>query len=430
MNDESQLHEQLVRYAGGDSSAEEIRDLSARLERDPAACDALAEILLQSGAIREFAQAVPVLVSGSVARRGFPWLQWRPLAAAAVVLIGVLSWHFLKSDVETRLIVASADAGVKVERDGAMVMLDLGAALRRGDVIVTGSESVVISYPAEETRLELSPATRLEVMSHREGKRLRLLAGSLTAEVAPQPEARPMRLFTSDAEAVVLGTRFSLNAEAGHAALAVQKGAVRVNRAQSGDSIVVSAQERVDLAAARLVTREETMATPSPWRDDSTLSFDFEADDARPLLRVGRVTGDPSGAADAGHCVAGELYAGDNPHLKFGVSFRTRWVVGADSIVRGRYWAGPDVTMIQINLRCDVGERGYLVQITPEEHERWVRWEMPLAKLRQVVPDENHLQPPPPVGARAAILTLMTARASVSPQLYFDDLVIEHISRP
>ncbi len=99
---------------------------------------------------------------------------------------------------------ASADAMVKVEREGELLMLPVGAMLCEKDVIVTEEAGIVVSYPEEETRLELAPATRLEVLNHRKGKQLRLLKGSLSAEVAPQPEESPMRLFTPSAEAVVL----------------------------------------------------------------------------------------------------------------------------------------------------------------------------------------------------------------------------------
>ncbi len=77
--------------------------------------------------------------------------------------------------------------------------------------------------------MELAPATRLEVLNHHKGKQLRLLKGSLNAEVAPQPEESPMRLFTPGAEAVVLGTRFTLNADPANRELAVQKGRCESN---------------------------------------------------------------------------------------------------------------------------------------------------------------------------------------------------------
>ncbi len=89
MNDESQLHEQLIRYVGGDSTEGEVRELSARLEVDPAACDLLAEILLQGGAIRDFAQSHSA--TQIIPMPKFLWIQWRPLiAAAAGIVFGML----------------------------------------------------------------------------------------------------------------------------------------------------------------------------------------------------------------------------------------------------------------------------------------------------------------------------------------------------
>lgn len=90
MNDESQLHEQLIRYVGGDCTADEARELSSRLERDPAACELLAAILLQASAIRDFAQTHPAPQFIPIAKPAH-WLQRRPLAAAAAgVVLGML----------------------------------------------------------------------------------------------------------------------------------------------------------------------------------------------------------------------------------------------------------------------------------------------------------------------------------------------------
>ncbi|MCX6854758.1 MAG: hypothetical protein NTV80_07615 [Verrucomicrobia bacterium] len=89
MNDETQLCEGLTRYVAGDCDPKEVQELSARLESDPAACDLLAEILMQGVALRELAQAHPkwVQATSRIAQRRLGWLSWRPLTAAAAGLV-------------------------------------------------------------------------------------------------------------------------------------------------------------------------------------------------------------------------------------------------------------------------------------------------------------------------------------------------------
>ena len=94
MTDETQLIQMLTRYVGGDCTPEEVRQLSARLERDPAACDLLAEILTQGFAVREFAQArsEPVQKLNRIPQSWLDWFAWRPVTAAAAGLaLGLLS---------------------------------------------------------------------------------------------------------------------------------------------------------------------------------------------------------------------------------------------------------------------------------------------------------------------------------------------------
>jgi hypothetical protein len=354
----------------------------------------------------------------------FPWLSWRPLAAAAAGLLLVLGWLFLNGDVETGIIVASADAGVKVERAGAVVTLGLGAALRSDDVIVADAAGIVISYLTEETRLELAPHSRVEIMSHRDGKRLRLLAGALTAEVAPQPENAPMRLFTSEAEAVVLGTRFSLSADTAKPELMVQKGAVRVNRPSAGDSAVVSTDEVLDLSAAKLEVREKKAPRPAVWRNERVWAWDFETMNVWPLVRHGRVASDPAGGA-SNHCMAAELFAGENPKLSFGLSLNSRWIVAADTQLRFRYWAGESIDWMFLNVHLEGHERGFLLRIVPAKRGQWVEHVVALSELRGITAGVA-----PPVGTRTTTFSLSTARASKHAEIFLDDLVIENVTQP
>ncbi len=51
---------------------------------------------------------------------------------------------------ETELMLASADAMVKVEREGELLMLPVGSMLCVKDVIVTEEAGIVVSYPGRK----------------------------------------------------------------------------------------------------------------------------------------------------------------------------------------------------------------------------------------------------------------------------------------
>lgn len=367
--DEARLDRLLSALLDQTLTDEEFRQLNQRLADDAAARRLYLDYLqlhedLATSAVRSVMDDSPGAPGDArpasfldASRAAMPGRRVLPLrrrillvATAAALLLAGLWWQVARSIVETGLIVASADGPVSVERDGRMLALHLGDELSVGDVVHASRGGIVAAYVAEETRLELSAQAQLKVLDHQTGKRLRLLAGSLSADVAMQPEERPLRLFLADAEAVVLGTRFTLSAD-GDPSLEVQEGAVRVNRAEPRDSVVVNAQEKVALSAPRWNALPEQANVKSPWRDEHTLRIGFDEDGPRPRFRVGRVTLDPLEPRNG--CVAGELYLGDNPHLKFGVSLVARFIVEADSRLRVRYWAGPDVEMIQMVLHCE-----------------------------------------------------------------------------
>lgn len=353
--------------------------------------------------------------------RALLWRWWTPLATALVV-IGTVAWLMWPHTYETGFILASADAAVKVERAGVAMMLPVGTMLREGDVIITGGAGIVASYPVEETRLELDPHTRLEVLTHRDGKRLRLLAGSLSAEVSPQPEGRPMRLFSPGAEAVVLGTRFTLSADAPRSELAVHKGAVRVNRTATEDSIVVSAAEKVMLGAKSLELESLPPLVPPRWRDEHTLALDFETPVTWPVLRGGRVVANPQ---EPGSCLTGELVEvvrrkGDK--LVLATSLRPQCVLSAASQLKLRYWAASGIESIEVFLYVVGVERAFKAELKPEAHDRWMEWTLSFVSLKSAT------GAPPSSDATLRSISIHTSPVSGPLAFYVDDVVLEHVS--
>jgi len=408
------------RYLGGEATLEEAQRLESMLAVDAQLRrDYLAYARVEAGLS---SKVRPKLVETSPPNR---WLSWRPLAAAAAILIlvalGWLSW-LSSGTVDTALVIASADSTVQVERAGETMRLPLGTMLIEGDVVVSEGTSIVVSYPEEETRIELAPGTRLEVLRHREGKRLRLHAGTLSAEVAPQPEGRPMRLFTLDAEAVVLGTRFTLNAEATKQELAVQKGAVRVNRATMADSIVVSAEEKVRLSAKALELEPLPPALPPRWRDEHTLALDFETDVTWPLLRAGRVVVSPQ---ESGHCLAAELVEVVRRHgdrLVLATSLRPQCILSADSRLQLRCWAASGIEGIEVFLYVFGVERAFKAELKPEANDRWVDCSFAFAEFKSAA------GAPPASNAQVRSISVHTSPVSGPLAFFVDDVVLENVS--
>lgn len=117
-----------------------------------------------------------------------------------------------------------------------------------------GPDSRAVMRFPDGTRLEISGDTeisRLEAPPSGDpgGRRVFLARGELAAEVARQPEGRPLRFITPNAVAEVRGTRLTLAATPEETRVEVQEGRVRVTRTSDRASVEVSAGQGVVVAA-------------------------------------------------------------------------------------------------------------------------------------------------------------------------------------
>jgi hypothetical protein len=123
-----------------------------------------------------------------------------------------------------------------------------GTSVRFGMGVVTvGRDSrALLAFP-DHTTFELAGNTALVQISEGDaptrGKEGFLARGRLVADVAPQPPGRPMLITTPQAEAVVVGTRFTLAVEARSTRLDVEQGAVELERLSGGNPAVVRSAE-------------------------------------------------------------------------------------------------------------------------------------------------------------------------------------------
>jgi len=121
-------------------------------------------------------------------------------------------------------------------------------APRPGETIrVAAAGSGAITF-ADGTVLHLDPGAEIVLLpalapARRGGKQLRLLSGSLSAEVVKQPEGLPLLVETPHALATVVGTEFGLGVEPGRTELEVARGVVTLAEADGTRAVRVEEGE-------------------------------------------------------------------------------------------------------------------------------------------------------------------------------------------
>jgi hypothetical protein len=185
----------------------------------------------------------------------------RALAAAVIMVCVFVLPGFLRPQGVPEL-ASFTGTQIQILRGGQAVTAQGRLRLQPDDVIrTTGEGRAVISYDPEATRIELESNSELKLLTWNSGKRVNLRAGKLEATVARQRAFQPMILVTRQAEARVLGTKFTLTAETNATRLEVTEGNVELIR-KSDDAVVkVSAGHyfvaatNVELAAQSLTGR-------------------------------------------------------------------------------------------------------------------------------------------------------------------------------
>ncbi|MBI5800825.1 MAG: FecR domain-containing protein [Verrucomicrobia bacterium] len=163
----------------------------------------------------------------------FPALSW---GAAAMLLLG--GWVACRPVVGLEAIRGS----VTVLRGGRAIPGAELLALVAGDVVrTTAGAGARVRWHHEATHLDLQENTEVRLTSVRGGKRLRLLSGTLTAEVAKQAPNNPMALETRDGLVEVLGTRFELSASTKRTRVEVASGRVFLRPVNHDNGYVVEA---------------------------------------------------------------------------------------------------------------------------------------------------------------------------------------------
>jgi hypothetical protein len=124
-------------------------------------------------------------------------------------------------------------------------------ALFSGHGVQTGGDGRASIRYADGTRLELEPGSTISLADHRRGRESRdalsagkavfVVEGALAADVAKQPDGRPMLFASPQAEVRVLGTQLVVSVNPAATQVEVREGRVRVTRREDEDAVEVAA---------------------------------------------------------------------------------------------------------------------------------------------------------------------------------------------
>lgn len=167
------------------------------------------------------------------------WAAGLAAASIALVLGAYLFLHRVPAS-QAELRVWTGD--VQILRDAKPQALAKGTRLAASDtLVVPAGASVEVGYAGEQTMLELEPRTEARLWDEDGAKRIQLNAGSITADVAPQPSGRPLVLITPHLRVEVVGTRFSLEVDEQGTRIEMEHGRVKLRRPEDGKSVELTA---------------------------------------------------------------------------------------------------------------------------------------------------------------------------------------------
>ena len=209
----------IVRYLEGTATADEVATLNEVLKKDSDARAVFRAASFQALTLADLGRA-------SAPRRDAP-ARWnvRSLTAAAAILLAVAGLLIWFSRPEGEL--------VSIGRSTGAVTLS-GTTLT-----VEGGNSGAEVRLADGSTLTLSGDSELAFAGKR-GTDITVRRGAVMVEAVAQPKDQPMILRTPTAEAVVMGTCFTISAQTGETMVTVGAGRVKLRRLVDGASAEVA----------------------------------------------------------------------------------------------------------------------------------------------------------------------------------------------
>lgn len=138
-----------------------------------------------------------------------------PFGALAATLLVALWFARPSTEVDPVGAIGSTTAGVNILRGKDSIVAKTGMPLLPGDNVRVGDGAQARIDYTDKTTLQLDQRTNVQLSADGSpaigaGKRVVLVWGRVTADVAKQPSGRPMVFNTPNAQAVVLGTVLTL----------------------------------------------------------------------------------------------------------------------------------------------------------------------------------------------------------------------------
>lgn len=242
----------LQTYLDGELADELALALEVRLRAEPDLADALVRLAREDAILTEWARSAGVvqLAEGDTPRRidreeprrwSRRWAVVGGLAAAAAVVLAFLGHgHFRTEPPATELARLEEVQGevFVVPEAGEPFPAQSGQQLASGQGLRTQGDgsSAVLAFD-DKSRVELGADTTIRMPETQSGKRIILEQGTVAADVAAQPEGRPMIVATPHAEARFVKARSSVASTSAETRIESAQGKVQLTRKSDGRTL-------------------------------------------------------------------------------------------------------------------------------------------------------------------------------------------------
>lgn len=256
-----QPEELINAYLDDEMTPEEEQEFLDWLRQDSEHIRAFARAMQQHIVTHDYLSEVAVEKEQSAiaSKRTIGILQFRrfaiPLsvaAALAVIFGGANYWTRL----QTTAVITEVKGAAVVARNGADLSAQIGMKIRPSDRLSVAPASQMMLRYHDNSTITLAADSSASLLQHATAKRLRMERGRMEAQVSAQYAGNPMIVYTPNAAAQAIGTRFALNCSSGRSELEVTGGSVRFMRLVDNRSVNVGSTSYAVVAeTAPLVSR-------------------------------------------------------------------------------------------------------------------------------------------------------------------------------
>jgi hypothetical protein len=289
MSDLRDRHELFDRHLRGELNESEMEQLAALLDSDPSARNDFVEFtqwdskftdVLQeadSGHNPPEASLFDAAINGSVVKSSTSTRRrtqtiaavWLMLAITTLAIIALIGSFFDQRPISDPQIakITGMSGSLQWTGDGGQIVRDLtvGAELPGGTIEALTPDSWFELEFKDGSTVAITGKSTL-TFSDQGQKELHLKEGNLSSNIKPQPPGKPLLIHTRSAVLEVLGTQFEVEAGLSSTMLNVSKGKVRLKRLSDGDTVDVTAGQRVVATADRQLSPVRVPEAVNIWK--------------------------------------------------------------------------------------------------------------------------------------------------------------------